>query len=66
MREYEHALNEVAARLHASSRKECESFTDWSQRIYRLARHRDRKLYRWLRKEFSAYVDRSQDPSNFV
>jgi hypothetical protein len=64
--EYEKALNEVAGRLRAAPRREDESFNDWSQRIHRLARQRNRKLWRWLRHEHAAHQDRLIGDSNLI
>jgi hypothetical protein len=64
--EYEEALNEVSGRLSAGPRREAESFNDWSQRVHRLARQRNRKLSRWLRREHAAYQDRLMGDSNLI
>jgi hypothetical protein len=66
VKQYEQALNDVAGRLGAGPRRAEESFDDWSQRIHRLARQRNRKLSRWLRSQHAAYHDRLLGPSNLI
>jgi hypothetical protein len=62
---YERALTEVANRLGAT-RHDRETKVEFGLRVRRLARRRDRKLARRLNQEFSAYLDRMQEPSNLV
>jgi len=60
---YERALTEAANRL-GTTRHDRETTVEFSLRVRRLARRRDRKLARRLNQEFSAYLDRVQGPSN--
>lgn len=56
--QYERSLNEVANRLGIMPVIGDETFEERNWRITQEARQRNRRLHRWLKHEFSEYMDR--------
>jgi hypothetical protein len=57
--EYEKALDWAANELSVPGRSDSESLDETNSRLRRVARRRgDKRVIRFLRSEFSSYVDR--------